>query len=86
MPHLGELYRSTSGAAQSVSVGASPFVFTATRSGQLITTGGTVSLMEYARDGSYVGLGITAGPTYVAAGDSVRVTYTAAPTMTFIPS
>ena len=70
---------------QTVTPTGSPFVFTIPRDGALVVTGGTVSLLEYGRGGSYVSLGFVAGISPVARGDTVRTTYVVAPTMRFIP-
>lgn len=70
--------------AAAVTVGASPFVYTAASDGNVIVTGGTVSLIQYGRNAAFTSIGITSGIVPVFAGDSVRVTYTALPTMTFI--
>lgn len=67
-----------------VTVGASPFAYTATTKGQVVIQGGTVTAVTLTRAGTAVTLGI-AGTTSVSANDIITVTYTAAPTMTFIP-
>lgn len=66
-------------------VGASPFTFTATTIGNLFITGGTVSSIVLARSG----VALTCQKDQfipMAAGDTVTVTYTVKPTMTFVPS
>ncbi len=74
-----------SGAAlASITVGASPYVYTATTRGAVAVSGGTVSAASLTR-GSAVTLPI-AGLFPVSAGDTITVTYTVAPTMTFVPS
>ena len=70
--------------AAAVAVAASPFVYTAASDGNLIVTGGTISLIEYGRNSIYTSTGLTAGLVPMFAGDTVRVTYTVLPTMTFI--
>jgi predicted Rossmann-fold nucleotide-binding protein len=66
-----------------VAVGASPFTYVAQDSGRLVVQGGTVSLIELGRKGTFVTTGITTGVIPVSRGDSVRVTYTVLPTLTF---
>lgn len=74
-----------SGAAPiAITVGASPFIYAADTDGNLIVTGGTVTAIAYGRGGVFTTIGITTGLVPVFAGDSVRVTYTVLPTMTFI--
>lgn len=67
-----------------VAVGASPFTYQAAGDGNLIVTGGTVTLIEYGRGGVFTTTGITVGVIPIFNGDSVRVTHAGAPTMTFI--
>lgn len=71
-------------AASAITVGASPYTYTPTNSGIVVVTGGTVSQLDYGRQGAFTSLGITAGVIPVKAGDSLRITYTVAPTATFI--
>lgn len=68
-----------------VSLGASPFVYTARTIGHLFITGGTVSAISLVRSGIAVAC---PSNTFIpmAANDSVTVTYSVLPTMTFIPS
>jgi 2-keto-4-pentenoate hydratase len=85
MPHTDEtasLLAATAPLA-AVAVGASPFTYVAPDNGKLVVQGGTVSLVELGRKGSFVTTGITAGVVPVARGDQVRVTYTVLPTATF---
>jgi hypothetical protein len=84
MPHFG-LLRTGPGAASSVTVGASPFVFTATRDGLMLINAGTVSLVEIGRQGTFSIAGVLAGAFPLRLGDSLRVTYVVVPTMTFLP-
>jgi len=70
-----------------VSVGASPYAYTVSTYGNLVVNGGTVSSITITRPGgSAVNIGVVAGMFPVQAGDVVTVTYTVAPTMTFIPN
>ena len=70
----------------SITVTASPFTYEATRPGVVVVGGGTVSLVEMGRAGTFTGAGLIGGLVPVWVSDSVRVTYVVAPTMTFIPS
>lgn len=68
-----------------VDVGASPFVYTAFTIGHIFITGGTVSAISLERSG--VALAVPADIFIpVAANDTVTVTYSGLPDMTFIPS
>lgn len=72
-------------APELVTVGASPFTFQANRDGFLIVTGGTVSQQEYGRGATFTDVGLLTSMLPVLLGDSIRVTYSAVPTITFIP-
>ena len=72
--------------AQSVTVGASPFTYTAAADGVLFVSGGTVSAVAIVRQGTSVPAGITAGPIPMRRLDQVTVTYTAAPALNFLPA
>lgn len=85
MPHSDEtlsLMTETAPLA-AIAVGASPFTYVSPDSGRVVVQGGTVSLVELGRKASFVTLGITAGVIPVSRGDSVRVTYSVVPTLTF---
>lgn len=89
-PHIGEKAQSItmpplSMAAMTVTVGASPFTFTAPRNGLLFLSGGTLSAIQYSRGASLNVLGASTNQIYVMAGDQVRVTYLLAPAITFLP-
>lgn len=65
----------------------SPFSYIAPVRGFLIVHGGTVSDIEFSRDGStFYNLGVTAGQITLAASDTVVITYSLAPTLTFVPT
>lgn len=65
----------------------SPDVYSATKGGNMIVSGGTVTLVEFSRDGTtFYDTGVTAGPIPLRASDQLRVTYSVAPDMTFVPS
>jgi len=69
-----------------VTVTASPFVFTAVVQGSLLVAGGPVSLIEYSKDAvTWFPMGIVQGPIQVVPNDHVRITYTNAPALTFFP-
>lgn len=69
-----------------LTVGASPFSYQAVIRGQVFINGGTVSAIEYSRDGTtFYNTGLTAGVVQMDARDVVRVTYTVAPTIVFFP-
>lgn len=71
--------------AQSVTVGASPFGYTAAFDGTVLVTGGTVSAISLIRQGTSVATGITTGPIPLSRLDTLQVTYSGLPTMTFFP-
>jgi hypothetical protein len=65
----------------------SPFSYSAPRRGSLIVSGGTVSQIRFSRDGStFYNVGATAGMFALSAADRLEVTYSAPPTLTFVPS
>lgn len=75
------------GATSSISVTASPFVFTTSIACVALVQGGTVSKVEMSIDGTnYFDTGVTAGAFTLKPQWNLRVTYSAAPTMTQIPS
>ena len=68
-----------------VTASASPFKYTAPNRGFLIISGGTVTLVQFARSTTNYTTGQTSGCFPVSAGDSVIVTYSSAPLLTFVP-
>lgn len=68
---------------EAITATGSPLAFTATRTGTIIGTGGTVSSVTLTRAG--VVTTVPNGFVPVSAGDVVTYTYTAAPTVRFIP-
>ena len=70
---------------KSITVGASPFSYVLPFNGQVAVTAGTVSLVSIIRQGTTVATGLIVGVFPVSRGDTVQVTYSAAPTMTFLP-
>lgn len=69
-----------------VTVGASPFTYSASAKGSVIVFGGTVSQIRFSRDGTtFYNVGATAGMFTLNASDRLEVTYSVLPTMTFVP-
>lgn len=75
-----------SGAAPfvTVTVGASPFDYTASQTGTLVISGGTVSSITLTRSGSTVTWPTNAVP--MTNGDVTEITYSVPPTVNFVPS
>jgi hypothetical protein len=64
----------------------SPMTYTAVIRGQVHVSGGTVSVIEFSRDGTnWYDTGITAGFVQMDRGDRLRVTYSMAPTISYFP-
>jgi hypothetical protein len=82
----GILQGQATGTPQAQTVGISPFSFVAPSGGTAILTGGTVSNVSFSRDGdtSYV-TGQTSGMFTMSQGDSLIITFSQLPTLTFIP-
>jgi hypothetical protein len=79
------LYQGTPPAAEmTVSVTASPFVYTATQKGFMIVRAGTVSAIQFTRTVTTL-TGLTAGLFPLSQGDQLTVTYTGLPTLVFVP-
>lgn len=68
---------------QAISVGASPFTYTASFNGWVRITGGTVSNITLTRTSGYT---VTGDIFPVSRGDSLTVTYSGLPTMIFFSS
>lgn len=76
------------GPRTTVSVGASPFVFTNLLAVpiNLLVSGGTVSILEYSIDGvTFDVMGMTLGQVHLNPGQMCRVTYLTAPTVVYYP-
>lgn len=74
------------GAESKVTVTTSPMTYTASQGGFVIIQGGTVSLVQWSRGGvTNHNTGQTQGCFPVSAGDSLIITYTGAPNLTFAP-
>lgn len=71
-----------------VTLTGSPYVYSATKKGCVIINGGTVSAVAFSRDGgtTYYTVGTVAGMFTVNASDLLKITYTVAPTVTFVPT
>ena len=73
-------------APEAITVEASPYTYTAVIRGQAHIAGGTVSAVEFSRDGAtWYNAGVTAGFVQMDKGDRLRITYTVLPTVNFIP-
>ena len=84
---LGKLTNSTV-APSDITVTASPFTYqnTTAFNGDVIISGGTVSNIEFTRDDTtFYTVGFIKGVLRLSPGDRVLVTYTVAPTMTYVP-
>lgn len=81
-PSWGAALKS-SAAPVAVTLTGSPFTYTAPSSGALVIAGGTVSAVQFKRT-TTAALPI-AGQFVLATGDQIVITYTVAPTVTFIP-
>jgi hypothetical protein len=70
-----------------VTLGPTPYIYTAPVKGFVIIQGGTVSQVEFSRDGvTLYDTGQTAGIFPLNAADQLTITYSAPPTVTFVPS
>ena len=72
-------------AVQAITLGASPAAFTARKYGFLLIAGGTVSAVAMTRGGVSTSFPSSAYLVPLSGGDTAMVTYTAAPTVTFVP-
>lgn len=72
---------------ETVVLGTSPYTYTADSKGFLLVTGGTVSLIEFSRDGTtFYTMPTTSGQFTMNAADQLRITYTVAPVTVFVPT
>jgi hypothetical protein len=70
-----------------VTLDPSPATYSAPRKGSVIVSGGTVTLIEFTRNGTdYYDVGATSGMFAVNASDVLRITYAVVPDVTFVPS
>ncbi len=72
--------------AQTLTVGASPWAYTALFDGMVSLDGGTVSAISLTRQGTTVATGLTSGLFPLRRLDVLTVTYTVAPTAVFLPN
>ncbi len=79
----GQIYTTQS----AITVGSSPFTYTnnTINPGDVLVVGGTVSAQSFVRNTVSTPLNAGSGHVTLMPGDALTVTYTAAPTMTFIP-
>ncbi len=69
-----------------VTVTASPMTYTAVIRGQAHVSGGTVSVIEFSRNGTdWYDTGATSGFVTMDKGDQLRVTYAVAPAIVYFP-
>lgn len=82
------LYNGLPPAAEiAVTLGASPYTYSAAVRGSVIVSGGTVSAIAFSRDGvTFYNVGQVAGMFLLNAADQLRITYTVLPTVTFVPT
>lgn len=73
------------GAEVPATVGSSPYTFSAKQKGFLIVQGGTVSLVQFNRGTTNYTTGQTQGCFPLSQGDSLIITYSVAPSVTFVP-
>jgi hypothetical protein len=71
---------------QPVTLTGSPFSYRAGSAGSVAVSGGTVSAISITRGTTTIPTGATSGTFPVANGDTVAITYTVAPTVSFIPA
>ena len=80
--HLG----TPPGSEVTVTVGASPFTYTAPIGGFAIVTGGTVSVIHFSRtSGVSYDTGQTKGQFALSNGDQLTITYSVKPAVVFVP-
>ena len=72
-------------AAQAQTPSGSPYTLAAPSNGSVVVSGGAVSLIQLTRGLITVNLGVTSGMFPAAVGDVFVITYTVAPTVTFLP-
>lgn len=82
---LRPLYVMTGQDIQLVTVGTSPYVYTALAEGVLYIGGGTISGRSFIRGSSSITLNSNDNTLQMRQGDQVSITYTVAPTVNFAP-
>jgi hypothetical protein len=79
------VYKGTPPASEStVTLGASPYAYQAAAKGFLIIRGGTVSAAQFARSVTTL-TGQTQGIFPLSQGDTLTITYSVLPTVTWVP-
>lgn len=79
------VYKGTPPSSESaLTVGASPFAFTAPSRGFIMLSGGTVSAVQFTRAQTTL-TGQTSGIFPISQGDTLTVTYSGLPSMVFVP-
>lgn len=73
------------GAETPLTLTGSPFVYTAPSRGFVIVNGGTVSNVQFKRSTQNYITGASSGCFPVSAQDILTITYSVAPTVTFVP-
>jgi hypothetical protein len=73
------------GAFQPLTLTSSPFSFMASENGSILIKGGTVSNVALTRGTATLNMAQSAVPVVMGLGDTITITYTVAPTITFIP-
>lgn len=82
----GLLGGQASGPAAPITLGPSPFTYQAPTGGSLIIQGGTVSMVSLTRDGvTNFNTGQTQGMFPLSQRDTLIITYTGTPNLTFVP-
>lgn len=72
--------------AEAPTLATSPATYTASITGTLFVSGGTVSDISISRGQSVIPAGVVAGPIPLAGGDVATITYSVKPTVNFLPS
>jgi hypothetical protein len=79
------LFLGTPPAAEAtITLGASPYTYTAAQKGFMVIRGGTVSAVQFTRSVTTL-TGQTAGIFPLSNGDQLTVTYSGLPTMVWVP-
>lgn len=71
-------------AIAAITVGASPFEYTAATEGYVAVKGGTVTSLEITRGADTIDVGVTAGCIPMSQGDILTITHAGAPTANFV--
>jgi hypothetical protein len=82
----GLLSGQATGPVSPVTLGTSPLSYKAAQGGTLVIQGGSVSLVSFTRDGlTNVNTGQTQGMFPLSQNDTLIITYTGTPILTFVP-